>query len=62
MRRQARTTEVQERTVGEGAEHGRAAGAEVLEDALDGVRRRATSGSGATVGGVHRGIASSHLR
>jgi hypothetical protein len=50
--------EAQERIVGEGAEDGRAVGAEVLEDVLDRVRRRAALGSGAAVGGV----ASSDLR
>ena len=42
-----------ERTVGEGALDGGAAGAVVLEDVLDGARRRAAPGAGAAVGGVH---------
>ena len=44
-------------TVGEGAEDGRAAGAVVLVDVLDGSGggAAASSGAGAAVGGVHRG-------
>jgi hypothetical protein len=50
------------RTVGEGAEDGGAASAEVLEDVLDGAGSRATPGARAAVGGVHRGGASPDLR
>ena len=39
--------------MGEGALDGGAAGAVVLEDVLDGARRRAAPGAGAAVGGVH---------